>query len=276
MVATQTSSNLDVQVDAVKSAGYAVLPAVLTADQIKRARAILLEIFAQEKKRGSRENWENPQYQISLCLPAKHKFFRELCATWQILEFARLLLGEDCVVTSMNGFTTKPNGVRQPLHLDFFGDRKMLTSLLFILCLDDFTAENGGTRVVPYSQRKHGREKSFEFLEDQAVTIEAPAGSILVYDADLVHSAGFNQSTDFRLCLHIVYSLAWIKPQWDIALSMPKGLRDRLTKSERALFGIDNHPFVLDSYTGRPIDFAKSGRLVHYVKQLRSKLTSGL
>ncbi|MBS1952663.1 MAG: phytanoyl-CoA dioxygenase family protein [Cyanobacteria bacterium SZAS-4] len=271
-----SKQDLRTHADAIAGRGYTVMPAVLSPAQVKNAKVALKKIFAREKAIGSEENWANPQYQISLCLPAKDKLFRDLCFVPEILELARMILGQDCVVTSMNGFTTKPRGLKQPLHCDFPGERQLITSILLVMCLDDFTSENGCTRVVPDSQRKYGLEKNFEHLESEAVELEAPSGSLIVYDGDLIHGAGLNQTNDLRLALHLVYSRSWVRPQWDFALSMRKGQRDRLTDAERAMFGIDLHPYILDSYSARPFDLSKPGRLGYYIKRVRSKFFSGL
>lgn len=276
VISAQTKDNLDVHTSAIKDGGYTVIPSVLNSAELSRAKSILLDIFAREKRTGSRENWADPAYQISLCLPVKHQLFRDLCAIPQALELARHLLGDDCVVGSMNGFTTKPHGQIQPMHLDFPGARSLMTSLLFIICLDDFTVENGCTRVVPRSQRKFGTLNNFDHLEGETLSIEASAGSLIVCDGDIVHGAGANQTSDLRLALHLVYSLSWVKPQWDIALSMRQGVRDRLTDSERKLFGLDGHSYVLDGYTGRPIEYSRRGRLKYYLRRLRSKMRTGL
>lgn len=262
--------------DAINSRGYTVIPAVLSPAQVESAKAALKKVFAREKAVGSSENWDNPQYQISLCLPVKGKLFRDFCFIPEVLELARMLLGEDCVVTSMNGFTTKPHGTRQPLHCDFPGQRELITAILLVMCLDDFTAENGCTRVVPNSQRKYGLEKNFDHLESETVELEASAGSLIVFDGDLIHGAGLNQTNDLRLALHLVYSRSWVRPQWDIALSMRKGQRDRLTDAERAIFGIDQHPYIFDAYSARPFDLSKPGRLAYYAKRVRSRFFSGL
>ncbi|MBI2809755.1 MAG: phytanoyl-CoA dioxygenase family protein [Candidatus Melainabacteria bacterium] len=268
--------DLSAHAAAIKDLGYTVVPSVLSRSQVESAKAALKEVFVREKMIGSAENWDNPQYQISLCLPTKKKLFRDLCLIPEALELARAILGQDCVVTSMNGFTTKPHGERQSLHIDFPGEQALITSLLMIMCLDDFTSKNGCTRVVPNSQRKYGLGACLDFLENNTVELEVPSGSIIVSDASLVHAAGLNQTNELRLALHVVYSRSWVKPQWDFALSMQKGQRDRLSETERAIFGIDNHPYIYDAYAARPFDLTKPGRLAYYVKRMRSKFFSGL
>ncbi len=276
MTVTVSRQDLSAHADAIKSQGYTVLPSVLTAEQIERAKSSLLKLFESERQCGAKENWSNPQYQISLCLPAKDKTFLEFCFIPDVLELSRMLVGRDCVVSSMNGFTTRPHGERQSLHVDVPGETEMITSVQMILCLDEFTHQNGCTRVVPYSQKMAGSTQNFEREESLVVEIEAPAGSVIAYDSDLIHGAGSNETSNLRLCLHLTYCRSWVKPQWDFVFSLQKGLRDRLTPEERAILGIDAHPYVYEPCTGRPFEMEKPGRLAYYIKRLRSKIFSGL
>lgn len=271
----ESKSSLSLHVDAIKERGYTVVPGVLSAEQIASAKANLLELFETEKNRGSKEN-NTSQYQSSLCLPAKKKIFRDICLIPAVLELAQILLGDDCVVSGMNGFTTRPHGDKQRLHVDMPKRRPLMTAVQMVLCLDDFTRQNGCTRIVPYSQNELNDQLCFDSVEDQTVEIEAPAGSLIAFDSYIIHSAGANKTDNLRLSLHIAYTRRWVQPQWDFNYSMTKGVRDRLTAEERAIFGIDSHPYVYDSYTCRPVDPTKLGRLRYYARRLRAKLFSGL
>src|ERR1700712_622870 len=103
MAVTKARPNFHTHADAIKNCGYTVVPSALSPAQIETAKVTLNAIFMREKSVGSSENFAHPQYQISLCLPAKDKVFRDLCLLPEALELSRLLLGQDCVVTSMNG-----------------------------------------------------------------------------------------------------------------------------------------------------------------------------
>jgi ectoine hydroxylase-related dioxygenase (phytanoyl-CoA dioxygenase family) len=68
----------------------------------------------------------------------------------------------------------------------------MLTA---IWALDDFTAENGATLVVPGSHRnRHGKP-----ARGEAVPMEMLAGSVMLFSGRLWHGAGANTSTRPRL-----------------------------------------------------------------------------
>jgi ectoine hydroxylase-related dioxygenase (phytanoyl-CoA dioxygenase family) len=63
-------------------------------------------------------------------------------------------------------------------------------------CVDDFTADNGATCFVPGSHRWHRPPMP----EDDAVPqpMEAPAGSLVVFESRLWHRTGNNRTADQR------------------------------------------------------------------------------
>lgn len=155
------------------------------------------------------------------------------------LDFVRHLLGESFLVSNFSANVTAPGSGPMPLHADQgyvlppWPDRPLACNVAWLL--DDFTEENGGTRYVPGSHRHgHGPDPD-ESCE--TVSIEAPAGSILVMDGRLWHQSGTNRSRDCRrAALFGYYVLRWLRPQinWNAALwpetvaALPDGFLDLL------------------------------------------------
>jgi len=63
-------------------------------------------------------------------------------------------------------------------------------------CIDDFTAENGATCFVPGSHRLHRLPEADE--DAVVVPMEAPAGTLVVFESRLWHRTGFNRTKDQR------------------------------------------------------------------------------
>jgi hypothetical protein len=79
-----------------------------------------------------------------------------------------------------------------------------------IVALTDFRVENGATRVVP------GSHLWPEFREPEQQEIchaTMPAGSILLYSGNVVHSGGGNSTEQPRIGLYVGYLLSWLRPQ---------------------------------------------------------------
>ncbi len=103
--------------------------------------------------------------------------------------------------------------------------RLMLNMLVMV---DDFTEENGATRIVPGSHRL--REKpSDEYLLKTAVRATGPAGSIVLFDSNLWHSAAPNTTTKTRMAITPTFSRPFFKQQMDY----PRMLGEDFPKNER-------------------------------------------
>ena len=85
-------------------------------------------------------------------------------------------------------------------------DRDVMITALW--ALDDFTADNGATRIVPGSHlRPAGKPGAAE-----AVPAEMPAGSVLLLSGRLYHGAGANTTGRPRLGVVIDYVQPWLRP----------------------------------------------------------------
>jgi ectoine hydroxylase-related dioxygenase (phytanoyl-CoA dioxygenase family) len=85
-------------------------------------------------------------------------------------------------------------------------DRDVMITALW--ALDDFTADNGGTRIVPGSHlRPVGKPDAAE-----AIPVEMPAGSVLLLAGRLYHGAGANTTSRPRLGVVIDYVQPWLRP----------------------------------------------------------------
>lgn len=141
----------------------------------------------------------------------------------EILAIVDATVSETAILHLQNGFILPPtpppagNGqvFQQTFHRDF--PRHLngyMASLNTLFCIDDFTAENGGTIVVPGTHQRAERP-SDAFLESAAQPVEAPAGSVIVFDSTLWHAAGRNASDRDRLGINQQFTRSFIKQQVD-------------------------------------------------------------
>jgi ectoine hydroxylase-related dioxygenase (phytanoyl-CoA dioxygenase family) len=63
--------------------------------------------------------------------------------------------------------------------------------------LDDFTADNGATCVVPGSQRLHRNPRDAD-NGSKTCPLVAPAGSMIVFESRVWHRTGFNRTRNQR------------------------------------------------------------------------------
>jgi ectoine hydroxylase-related dioxygenase (phytanoyl-CoA dioxygenase family) len=124
-------------------------------------------------------------------------------------------------------------------------DRDVMLTALW--ALDDFTAENGATRVVPGSHRRPaGRPAAGE-----AVAAEMPAGSVLLFSGRLYHGAGANVTGRPRLGVVIDYLQPWLRPCEAHTLSADPAEAARLPPRLQELLGFNQASPYLGFVNGR-------------------------
>jgi ectoine hydroxylase-related dioxygenase (phytanoyl-CoA dioxygenase family) len=85
-------------------------------------------------------------------------------------------------------------------------DREVMITAMW--ALDDFTAANGATLLVP---RSHELRDGKPHLTD-AIPAEMPAGSVLIFLGRLGHAGGANISDHPRTGVIIDYVQPWLRP----------------------------------------------------------------
>ncbi|MEM7283827.1 MAG: phytanoyl-CoA dioxygenase family protein [Pseudomonadota bacterium] len=114
--------------------------------------------------------------------------------------------------------------------------------------LNDFTVENGGTRIVP---RSHRFLRSWH-LPDVSGWESAimPKGSVLFYMGSTWHGGGANNSDGERLGLINTYSLGWLRQESNHFLDTPPDVAVKFTPRLRALMGYSAYGFGDDTIGG--------------------------
>ncbi len=143
-------------------------------------------------------------------------------------------------MSSMTARAAKPGAGHQRMHVDWWGDFEDG----YVACnscwmLDDWTAASGATRVVPGSHRWNQRPEDqmpdpLERHPDE-VLIEAPAGSLAVFNGYLWHSGTKNSTAHPRRGLFTVFSRIDQPRQNDQAALLREDLARRLSPQARRI-----------------------------------------
>jgi ectoine hydroxylase-related dioxygenase (phytanoyl-CoA dioxygenase family) len=187
------------QVDAIRDNGFIVLRRVL--DQGSMAE---LRVAFDECRDGHTEHVD-----VTSSTPHAHRWL-ELVDTSPFHAIVTELLGAD-FSTRVHGRNPRPGGGQQGLHADRpAGKSTSVDGVTAIWMLDDFTVDNGATRVVPGTHRD-GRAVPRPLAQPLArhpdeVTITGSAGDVLVFDSHLWHSGRRNTSTAPRRSVQMTCS----------------------------------------------------------------------
>ncbi len=148
------------------------------------------------------------------------------------------------------------------------------TQLATMWAATEFTADNGGTLIVPGS---HLWEEDRTPREDEVINTEMPSGSLLLYTSGTLHGGGANCSSNARTGIAIQYSLGWLRQEENLHLAIPRSRAKELPERLQDLVGyefgapylgfvdgddpsrlVGRHRERLPSYTRPEIDAAAS------------------
>jgi len=163
-------------------------------------------------------------------------------------------------------FELQPGEAAQALHRDGSIYPVQLpsipTTLATFWACTDFTAENGGTNLVPGSHRWPADR---EPQPDEVVPAVMPRGSVLFYTSNLMHGAGANRANVVRRGLALHYNLGWLRQEENQFLSLPPDKARELPEAVQRLIGYD--------FGGPYLGFVESG---HPQTLLRDDLPAGM
>lgn len=201
----------------LRTEGYAILRGVVEPNRLDALRNALDTVYRDEA-RVPRQTAEKGCLR-GYNLVRRDALFREALQEPAVLELAEAMLGGDCILHSFESRSALPNGGQQSLHRDMPYADGVCLSVNCVWMLDDFTVENGATRVVPRSHlRKEGPEAN-RVYDDEVLGIE-PAGTILLFNTLTWHGGGHNHTDRIRRAFHVHYCRSWVKPQRDHPRSM--------------------------------------------------------
>jgi ectoine hydroxylase-related dioxygenase (phytanoyl-CoA dioxygenase family) len=215
--------------------GYAVFERVLPADLLEALRRDIPERIAAsgewQRKNGIQDAMEGVAHHVvggddSLAT------FLETC---YLDEYIRAYFsGGEYILNSYGAIDNLPHSSRsyahgQRFHRDvrtYSGDFRLMVNMLVMV--DDFTLENGATKMVPGSHRVAERPDDAE-IERRTVRLVGPAGSIVLFDSNLWHSAAPNLTSGSRKALTLTFTRPFCKQQMDY----PRMLGEDWPRDER-------------------------------------------
>ena len=145
--------------------------------------------------------------------------FSEACTHPAVLALAEYISGRGCILSSVLA-TVRTAGSALPVHCDQsqvpspFPEHLVLMTACWVT--DEFTKENGATLMLPGTQRNRRPPSPMESAAAEgAIAIDAPPGSILVWDGAVWHGNYPRTIPGERVVLHVTYSRLAYQPVHD-------------------------------------------------------------
>jgi ectoine hydroxylase-related dioxygenase (phytanoyl-CoA dioxygenase family) len=115
--------------------------------------------------------------------------------------------------------------------------------------LDDFTTENGATRIVEGSHRWERTRRPGP--DDPIIEATMRAGSVIFYTGSLLHGGGANCTETPRLGVILEYVAGWLRPQENHVIGVPPELVATLPERLQELLGYNIYPPFVGYVDGR-------------------------
>ena len=203
--------------------GYCLLEDHLPVDRVREVRERTAQLAADEIAAGTDYVYENGSNQRVWTLLNKGDCFVDLALDPTVDRLMTELLGYSYLLSNLDANIAGPGGKPMFLHADqSFAPAPwpyaMVANVMWML--DDFTPENGATRIVPGSHRK-GEGPVPTISTDISVPVCAPAGTAMVFDGRLWHQTGANvTASDQRFGILAYYCRAFMRTQENWFLSI--------------------------------------------------------
>jgi len=224
--------------------GYLVLPGLMSPELLERVRARVEELFIEEGEQAGSEFKTEPGARRLANLVNKGRVFEEVILTTEVLDAMEHVLGPRFKLSSLNVRSADPfSPCDQPLHAD---SGAIADELGYWVCnsvwlLDDFTPENGATRMVPGSHRwnRLPPPEMYEAHPEQEL-VTGKAGDVVIMNAHMWHGGTANRTAKPRRAMHVYYT-RWDKPQqqWQRKW-LSAEVQQRMTPELRRILALDD------------------------------------
>jgi hypothetical protein len=232
--------------------GLCLVTDVLTQSQLDRARTALYRAAADDLTQGREQPHFGLDYgdgnQRVWNVLSRDSVFAELVEHPIALRFVRAVIGWPALLGNLSANIVGPGAAASLLHADqIFVPEPWPAEAQGVnvaWCLDAFTARNGATQAVPRSHLAH--RNATEADAAHVVTIEAPLGTVMVFESRLWHRTGANTTKNERRAgLFGWYARPIYRTQENWFLSLDPAIRDNASDTLLELLAYKTSGFGL-------------------------------
>lgn len=243
--------SVDATIEVLARDGYAVVERVVAPEQVAQLRRDLEAAIEAEK--AFHHGTDYIDYGMVLVCCTHARSFVEILTHDGLMPVIERILGEGSIIYAYTSSSMPPHGSNYSRRIHVDCPRAIpgyATNAGVMILLDDFTAENGATWVLPGSQ--HTREApSADHFFANAKQVIAPAGSFVYLDPLVWHAGGVNHTTSWRHSITLNMCRPYMKQRLDIPKMMAASRVDLTGVSDKALQKLGFYaqvPESLDEY----------------------------
>ena len=249
---TRTAFDVAAHAQRMQADGYTVIEDFLSPDDLRAVRAGLAPHLDSHT---GRNNFEGYKTERVYTLVARGAIFERLVEDARVLALCGHFMQPGYLLTASQAICIHPGETPQPIHYDDQFYRvprpRPAISVSTIVAVDAFTAENGGTEILPGSHAWSDAQiagiydghdadaPTLKALERQLVPALMPAGACIVFLGTLLHRGGANRSSASRLAFSNQYCEPWARTQENFFLGVPPQLARGMSPRIQQLLGYD-------------------------------------
>jgi hypothetical protein len=231
---------IDRHMRAIEAEGYTILPGLLSPADCKALRREVEPLLGQT----GRNNFEGLKTQRIYSVLEKTRVCDALVEHPLVLGLLDRILEPNYLLSQLQVINLLPGEEPQMLHFDdsFYkvARPRRAFGAATIIAIDEFTTENGATRLLPGSHL-WGEERPTPAQDAAAVQAVMPAGSALFFLGTLWHGGSANRSNAPRMCMTAQYCAPWCRPQENFSLSVSRKRAKESSEHIQRLLGYSIH-----------------------------------
>jgi ectoine hydroxylase-related dioxygenase (phytanoyl-CoA dioxygenase family) len=239
------------EIEELRTNGFVVLPALLDPDEIRLIRGQLAPYLAGLL--FGRNDFEGFHSERVYALLAKAPAVAALVEHPAVLELVEAVLQPCHLLSALLAINVHPGETAQTLHCDDGYCRiprpRSPMGVSAIWAMDDFTADNGATELIPGSHL--WGDEAPDPADPRIEQIVMPAGSAVVFLGTVLHRGGANRSDATRLGITPQYCEPWIRQIENMALAVPPPVASTFSPRVQGLLGYRIYPPFIGYVDGR-------------------------
>ena len=231
---------------ALQHDGYVILPDLLTPAELGEIRHAVAPLV----DRHGRNGFEGRMTQRVYSVLNKTRTCDRIADHPRVLALLDRLFLPNYLLSMLQVINILPGEQAQLLHTDdgFYPLPRPRAALgaATICAIDDFTADNGATDIIPGSHL--WGQRTPEETEREPVVMKA--GSCVFFLSTLWHGGGANRSAAPRLAVTAQYCEPWLRPQEAFTLSTTRDTVRAVSEDIRRMLGYSIHPPFIGQVDG--------------------------
>jgi ectoine hydroxylase-related dioxygenase (phytanoyl-CoA dioxygenase family) len=242
-------------INELKLQGYTIIRNLVEENWLDLLRKSIDKAFIEHRQtqldNGNDIQTNGVALHVLLSNPLFIGFLGELLNNKFFTFLSESFFNSKCIINSFSALDNLPNqpNFSATIHRDlrfYSGDFPIMLNCL--LMVDDFTIENGGTYLLPYSHLKEEKPSDEEFFKN-AIQAVGKKGDMLIFNANVWHSSAPNTTQDHRRAIPITVSKSFMKQLLDYPRAIGYDKMDDFSLELQQLLGYHSRvPASLDEW----------------------------